>query len=219
MKLRTALIMLAAMVLIAPNAYAKKKPPKTPPPNWTSTTGVVASGSPQSHGTPAAAIASDVSVADSSAAVATSIPNLGCPSIGLPQDVETVVAQGTASAPSGSTAPTWELTINGNVVLENQNVQAEDAHIISYIGVAGAGCVDFASCSPTLTSFPLADVRLNGQTTNQTVVPYIMDTGGTLTLSETAVFFVTVKTTATGPQGALSCSSASFIPVAHNIAQ
>src|SRR5882757_7629261 len=92
-----AIVAVASLLLIAPSAHAKKKKPA--PANWTSTTGVVASGSPQSHGGPAVR-------SDAAALSANPIANLGCPNSELPSDVETVVAQGEVTAPSGTTAPT-----------------------------------------------------------------------------------------------------------------
>jgi len=91
-----AILVVTSLLLISPSVHAKKKPVAA---NWTSTTGTVASGSPQSHGTAGAAV--------------NAITNLGCPNSNLPSDVETVVAQGEVTAPASTTAPTWELTTSG----------------------------------------------------------------------------------------------------------
>jgi hypothetical protein len=202
-----AIFVVISLLLISPSAHAKKKPA---PANWTSTTGVVASGSPQSHGTPAVR-------SDSTGTAVNPITNLGCPNSVLPSDVETVVAQGEVTAPAGTTAPTWELTTNGNIVLQNNNAFVLVAHVTGYIGIAAPGCVDFASCSPTLTPFAVADVEVGGGGSNQTVIPFIQDTGATVALANTAVFFLTVTTQhPVSLGGSLMCASGSFIPVAHN---
>jgi len=76
--------------------------------------------------------------------------------------------------------------------------------------------VDFASCSPTLTSLPVADVLVLAIPGTQVVVPFIQDAGA-VALANTAVFFVTVTTLhpfSTG--GSLACASGSFVPFAHN---
>jgi hypothetical protein len=199
------ILVVTSLLLISPSAHAKKPVPA----NWTSTTGTVASGSPQSHGTAV--------VRNDSGAAVNAITNLGCPNSVLPSDVETVVAQGEVTAPAGTTAPTWELTTNGIIVLQNSNLFVLGAHLTAYIGIAAPGCVDFASCSPTLTPLAVADVEVGGGSSNQTIVPFIQD-AGTLALANTAVFFVTETTQhPVSLGGSLTCASGSFIPLAHNL--
>jgi hypothetical protein len=194
-----AILVVTSLLLISPSVHAKKKPVAA---NWTSTTGTVASGSPQSHGTAGAAV--------------NAITNLGCPNSNLPSDVETVVAQGEVTAPASTTAPTWELTTNGIIVLQNTNLFVLGAHLTAYIGIAAPGCIDFASCSPTLTPLAVADVEVGGGSSNQTIVPFIQD-AGTLALANTAVFFVTVTTQhPVSLGGSLTCVSGSFVPLAHD---
>ena len=207
-RLAILLIAVIALLTLSPEATAKKK---TAPQNWTTTTGVVASGSPASQG-----VASGQSKP---------IPNLGCPTADLPSDTEIVVAQGEATTPAGTTAPIWELTTTGNIVVGNHNCFQLTAHVQAYVGVAAPGCVDFQTCVPTLNALPVADVFVIGDCQGsapvfQSVVPFIQDTGPTLSLTDTAVFFVTVTTKhpqSTG--GSLSCVGASFIPLAHNQVQ
>jgi len=199
-----AILVVTSLLVISPSAHAKKKPQ-----NWTSTTGTVASGSPQSHGTPSAA-------QRDTAATVNAITNLGCPNSALPSDTETVVAQGEVTAPAGTTAPTWNLTTNGIIVLQDDNFFNLVAHVQAYIGVAGSGCVDFASCSPTLTALPVADVEVIAIPGTQVAIPFIQD-AGTLALANTAVFFVTVTTLHPfSVGGSLTCASGSFVPLAHN---
>src|SRR5882762_1518623 len=112
------IFVITSLLLISPSAQAKKKPV---PANWTSTTGTVASGSPQSHGTAAVR-------RDSSAAV-NAITNLGCPNSDLPSDVETVVAQGEVIAPAGTTAPTWNLITSGKIIFQNSNLFNLNVHV------------------------------------------------------------------------------------------
>ena len=72
-------------------------------------------------------------------------------------------------------------------------------------------CVDFASCKPTLTPLTIVDTVILGGFPFPWLVTRIQDTGETLALADTAVFFVTVT-----PVGDLTCDSASFFPTAHN---
>jgi hypothetical protein len=200
------IFVVTSLLLISPSAHAKKKPV---PANWTSTTGTVASGSPQSHGTAAVR-------RDSSAAV-NAITNLGCPNSDLPSDVETVVAQGEVTAPAGTTAPTWNLTTSGNIVFQNNHLFNLTVHVQAYIGVGAPGCVDFASCSPTLTPLPVADVLVLAIPGTQASVSFVQDAGA-LALADTAVFFVTATTLHPfSLGGSLACASGSFVPLAHNL--
>jgi hypothetical protein len=196
---RPAILLIAAIALLglSPEAHAKKKPVDVDPPqNWTTTPGVVAQGSPASHGM--------------SAASANPVPNVGCPSADLPANVETVVAEGMAKAPASATTSIWELSTLGGVALRNSGNTAP-THVASYIGVAGPGCVDFVSCKPTLTPLTVVDTEILGGFNFPFLVTWIQDTGETLALADTAVFFVTVT-----PKGDLTCDSASFFPTAHN---
>jgi hypothetical protein len=198
-------LVVISLLGISPSAHAKRKSPA----NWTSTAGTVANGSPQSHGTPAVR-------SDSTAAV-NAITNLGCPNLDLPSDTETVVAQGEVTAPAGTTAPTWELTTTGNIVLQNTNFFALVAHVVTYIGIAAPGCVDFATCSTTLTPLTVADVQVGGGASNQTLIPFVQGTDAAIALANTEVFFVTVTTQhPVSVGGSLTCVSGSFVPLAHN---
>ena len=191
------LVVAVVMLSLSPATHAKKKPKDVDPPqNWTTTPSVVAQGSPASHGVAAAS--------------ANPVPNVGCPSANLPATVETVVAEGMAKPPTSATTPIWELSTLGGVALRNHGSTAA-THVASYIGVAGPGCVDFASCKPTLTALTIADTEILGGFTFPFLVTWIQDTGETLALSDTAVFFVTVT-----PDQDLACDSASFLPTAHN---
>jgi hypothetical protein len=118
--------------------------------SWMTTAGVAASGSPASHGK-----------IDPSQPNANIIANLGCPASDIPLGKETVVAQGEATAPPGTTAPTWELTTNGTIVLENRD-QSEhvDVHVVGYIGVQYHACDarhPLGSCLFNPTPAPIID--------------------------------------------------------------
>jgi hypothetical protein len=197
---RFAIALIAALVLLSlsPATDAKKKPKDVDPPqNWTTTPGVVSQGSPASHGVAAAS--------------ANPVPNVGCPSADLPATIETVVAEGMAKAPASATTPIWELSTLGGVALRNNNASTAATHVATYIGVAGPGCVDFASCKPTLAPITVVDTVILGGFNFPFLVTWIQDTGETLALADTAVFFVTVT-----PNHDLACDSASFFPTAHN---
>src|SRR5260370_38793946 len=131
-----AILLIAAIALLgfSPEVHAKKPVDVDPPQNWTITPGVVAQGSPASHGMAAAST--------------NPVPNVGCPSGGLRANVQTVVAAGMAKAPASATTSIWELSTLGGVALRNSGSTAA-THVASYIGVPGPGCVDFASCKPT----------------------------------------------------------------------
>jgi hypothetical protein len=198
---RSAILLIAAIALfiLSPEAHAKKKPPVDvdPPQNWTTTPGVVAQGSPASHGIAAAS--------------ANPVPSVGCPSADLPANVETVVAEGMAKAPASATTPIWELSTLGGVAIRNNNGSQSAVHVVSYIGVAGPGCVDFTSCKPTLTPLTVVDTVILSGFPFPWLFTWIQDTGETLAPADTAVFFVTLT-----PDGDLACDSASFFPTAHN---
>jgi hypothetical protein len=117
-----------------------------------------------------------------------------------------------AKAPASATTPKWELSTLGGVAIRNSNFSQTAVHAVSYIGVAGPGCVDFASCKPTLTPLTIVDTVILGGFPFPWLVTWIQDTGETLALVDTAVFFVTVT-----PVGDLTCDSASFFPTAHNL--
>jgi hypothetical protein len=193
---RPAILLIAAIALFGFSPEVHSKKPVDVPQNWTITPGVVAQGSPASHGMAAAST--------------NPVPNVGCPSGDLPANVETVVAEGMAKAPASATTPIWELSTLGGVALRNSGSTVA-THVASYIGVAGPGCVDFASCKPTLTPLTIADTEILGGFNFPFLVTWIQDTGETLALADTAVFFVTVT-----PKGDLTCDSASFFPTAHN---
>ncbi len=182
---------------------------------WTITPGVVASGSPASQGKRAALSADASSPSD----LTQSIPNLGCPTQSLPQGVETVVAQGTMSAPGGTTS-TWEATTQGSVVLKDALAgqilnDPHTAHIQGYIGVASNSCVDFASCTASLT--PVVVGNIDTTNVNEVAIPFIQDFQG-LQPTQTAVFFVTVTAESgqtPGTNTETTCVNASFLPLAH----
>jgi len=136
------------------NAMAATKQKLTPAQKiiWTSTAGTVTSGSPASHGQALAARADGLAGSAQTGAISNSIPNLGCPEASVAQGEETPIIQGTATAPSGTTAP-WSFKADATGYLASPNDgnnAARNVHIKAYIGTPDSSCVDFPSCKSQL---------------------------------------------------------------------
>jgi|GEM_PF-2973936 len=216
-----------AVVLTGSPAFAaqpkKPKPPKLTPAQkriWTRTDGVVTSTVPPvdlsaGQTTSAAVAAAKPAVSGvKTSALSDLIPNEGCPTQQIPMGVETVVAQGTASAPVGTNV-NWEFSPSGSVAV--QIGVWRQAFFTAYSGVAPAGCTDFDTCKAGLTPTLIANIINPG--IGDTIVPFVLDVQN-LAPTDTAVFFITMTTFATTnppPDGNSWCSNAMFLPFAHSI--
>jgi hypothetical protein len=198
----------------------KPKPPKLTNAQkriWTRTDGVVTSTVPPidlSTGQTAAGHAASTFVSGvKTSALSDSIPNMGCPVQQIPLNTETVVAQGTASAPAGTNV-NWEFTPSGSVAIQIGGQR--HGLFNAYIGAANPNCVDFDSCKTTLTPVLIANVS---EGLFDTFVPFVLDAPN-LAPTDTAVFFITLTTSPTTlppPAGDSWCSNAMFVPLAHSI--
>jgi hypothetical protein len=198
----------------------KPKPPKLTNAQkriWTRTDGVVTSTVPPidlSTGQTAAGHAASTFVSGvKTSALSDSIPNMGCPVQRIPLNTETVVAQGTASAPVGTNV-NWEFTPSGSVAVQLGPLR--QGLFNAYIGAANPNCVDFDTCKTTLTPVLIANV--SGGILD-TFVPFVLDAPN-LAPTDTGVFFITLTTSPTTlppPAGDSWCSNAMFMPLAHSI--
>ncbi len=183
---------------------------------WTRTDGVVTSTVPPidlSTGRTAGHAASTFVSGVKTSALSDSIPNMGCPVQQIPLRTETVVAQGTASAPAGTNV-NWEFTPYGSVAVQIGG--RRQGLFNAYIGAANPNCVDFDSCKTTLTPVLIANVS---EGVFDTSVPFVLDAPN-LAPTDTAVFFITLTTlptTVPPPVGDSWCSNAMFVPLAHSI--
>ena len=187
---------------------------------WTSTAGTVTSGSPASHGQALAARADGLAGSAQTGAISNSIPNLGCPEASVAQGEETPIIQGTATAPSGTTAP-WSFRADATGYLASPNDgnnATRNVHIKAYIGTPDSSCVDFPSCKSQLAAVDATDVAVLafgtfGSTPIQTPAS-ITQAITNLGPSATVVFFETAT-----PDGAISCASGTISRTANAIAQ
>jgi len=198
----------------------KPKPPKLTNAQkriWTRTDGVVTSTVPPidlSTGQTAAGHAASTFVSGvKTSALSDSIPNTGCPVQQIQLRTETVVAQGTASAPVGTNV-NWEFTPNGSIAVQ-LGTQVQGI-FTAYIGAAPAGCTDFDSCKAGLTATTIANLVNPGS--GDSFVPFLLDVSN-LQATDTAVFFITLQALPTGPfpPPFVWCSNAMIMPFAHSV--
>lgn len=227
-------------------AMAAKKQTLTPAQKqiWTSTAGTVAMGSPLSQAGASGLGQTQPALVDGvqPSVLGGTILNQGCPTTTIPggsgctafgcppivPGAETVVVQGTMSAPAGTTAM-WDATVRSTVVfgaLSGADI-SEDFQFIAltgYIGKATAGCVDFASCAPSLTRTPLYTVEVV-QNIAVPAAPVVQNLAALLP-SDAVVFFVTATITPGGgiPPGGMdapapdgTCLIGAIDPLAHSV--
>lgn len=204
----------AMMLLAQPIAFAKTKKVHLSAAQkkiWTTTNGVVAVGSSASVG-----------IANDDASPDQGVSNAGCPTSDLPYQTEVVIAQGSASAPTGTTA-NWALTVQGNAVLADP-AGIETAHIVEYIGAAPDGCTDFASCTANMTPVTIEDASMvpdDSGNPSQINVPFVADTSvaapSGLAPTDTAAYFITATINSEFGEGDGTCVNASFVPIAHSL--
>ena len=139
-----------------------------------------------------------------------------CTNATLANQVETVVAQGTAVSAVPSDGSNWQFAVGGGVTLAPTNPDLTfPVQVFGYVG-APTGCSDFPSCSPQMTKIPVLSTMVlgGGASPFQIVAPFNL-TLTSLAPNQTVRFFVTVMPEFSGDT-TITCVAAFYNSLEHN---